>query len=39
MKCAVEIDSDGMINIPSSMTIDPGIEVTLRLIPQQSERL
>jgi hypothetical protein len=39
MKCAIEMGSGGVINIPSFMTIDSGIEVTLSLLPQQFERL
>jgi hypothetical protein len=30
MECAVEMGSDGMIYVPSSMTIGSGIEVTFR---------
>jgi hypothetical protein len=34
----VEMTSDGMIT-PSFMTIDSGIQVTLKVLPQQLERL
>jgi hypothetical protein len=39
MKCAVEMDSGVMIQVPNSMTIGSSILVTLRLLPQQFERL
>jgi hypothetical protein len=39
MKYAVQIVSDVMIYIPRLMTIGSGIEVILRLLPQQFERL
>jgi hypothetical protein len=38
MKYAVEMASDGMIYIPSLMTIGSGIRVILRVLPQQFER-
>jgi hypothetical protein len=39
MKYAVEMASCSMIHIPGLMTIGPGIQVILRLLPQQSEML
>jgi hypothetical protein len=39
MKWAVEMYSGGVINIPSFMAIGSGIQVNLRLLPQQFERL
>jgi hypothetical protein len=38
MKYIVEMASDGMIYIPSFMKIGSGIQVILRLLPQQSKR-
>jgi hypothetical protein len=39
MECAVEMGSGGMIDVLSSMTIGSRMYATLRLIPQQFERL
>jgi hypothetical protein len=39
MKCAIEIGSDGMVYVPSSMIIISGIYATLQLLLQQFERL
>jgi hypothetical protein len=39
MKYTIEMASDGMIYIPSFMKIGSGIQVILRLLPRQSERL
>jgi hypothetical protein len=39
MKYAVEMTSDEMIYIPSFMTMVLVIQVILRLLPQQFERL
>jgi hypothetical protein len=39
MKYTVEMASDGMTYIPSFMKIGWGIQVILRLSPQQFERL
>jgi hypothetical protein len=39
MKYAVDMGSGGMIYIPSSITIRWAIQVLLRLLPQQFERL
>jgi hypothetical protein len=38
-KYTVEMASEGMIYVPSFMKIALGIQVILRLIPRQSERL
>jgi hypothetical protein len=39
MKYTVEMASDGMIYVPSFMKIGLGLQVILRLLPAQSERL
>jgi hypothetical protein len=39
MNYTFEMASDGMIYVPSLMKIDSGIQVILRLIPRQIERL
>jgi hypothetical protein len=39
MKYDVEMDSDNMIYVPSSMKTGSGIQVILRSLPRQSERL
>jgi hypothetical protein len=39
MKYTVEMTSDGMIYIPDFMKIGSGIQVILRLLPGQSEKL
>jgi hypothetical protein len=39
MKYTTEIASDGMIYIQSFMKIGLGIQVILRVLPRQSERL
>jgi hypothetical protein len=39
MNYDVEMDSGGMIYVPSFTMINSGIQVILRLLPQQSERL
>jgi hypothetical protein len=39
MKYAADLASDGMIYIPSFVTIGSGIQVILRLLPQIFERL
>jgi hypothetical protein len=39
MKYTIEMTSDGMIYIPSFVTIGSGIQVILRLLPEQFERL
>jgi hypothetical protein len=39
MKYTDEMATDGMIYVPSSMKIDSGIQVILRLFPRHSERL
>jgi hypothetical protein len=39
MKYAVEMASDGMIYLPSFIKTGMGIQVVLRLLPGQSERL
>jgi hypothetical protein len=39
MKYNVQMDSGGMIYIPSFLTIGSGIQVILRLLPQRFERL
>jgi hypothetical protein len=36
---AVELKSDGMIYVPSSIQLGLGIQITLRLLLQQCERL
>jgi hypothetical protein len=38
IKCATEMGSGGMRQVPSSVRIGLGIEVTLRWVPQQFER-
>jgi hypothetical protein len=35
----IEMTSDGMTHMPGFMTIFSGIEVILRVLPQQFERL
>jgi hypothetical protein len=39
MKCTIEMTSGGMIYIPGFMTISSGIQVILKLLPEQSETL
>jgi hypothetical protein len=39
MKYTAEKASEGMMYIPSLMMVGSGIQVTLRLLPRQSERL
>jgi hypothetical protein len=39
MKYTVEMTTGGMIYIPSFITIVLGIQVTLRLLPRQFEKL
>jgi hypothetical protein len=39
MKYTVEMVSDGIIYLPSLMKTDSGIQVILRLLPRQPERL
>jgi hypothetical protein len=39
MMYAVKVTSDGMTHNPSFMTIGSGIQVILRVLPQQFERL
>jgi hypothetical protein len=39
MKYTVEMASDGMIYVPRFMKIGLGIQVILRLLAQQSEKL
>jgi hypothetical protein len=39
MKYAVELASDGMIYVPYSMRVGSNIQVLLRLLQQQFERL
>jgi hypothetical protein len=39
MKYAAEMVSGGLIHIQSFMTIGSGIQVILRILPQQLERL
>jgi hypothetical protein len=39
MMYSTEMASDGMIYIPSFMMIGSGIQVMLRLLPEQFERL
>jgi hypothetical protein len=39
MVCIVEIAAGGMICMPTFMTIDSGIQVILRLLPQKFKRL
>jgi hypothetical protein len=39
MKCAVEMASGVMLYVPSLMETGTGIQVTLRLLPQQFESL
>jgi hypothetical protein len=39
MMCAVEMTSDGMILIPSFMMSGSGIQLILKVLPQQLERL
>jgi hypothetical protein len=39
MEDTVEMASDGMIHLPSFMMISSGIQVILRLLPQQFVRL
>jgi hypothetical protein len=39
MKYVVEVDSDGTIYVPSFVKIVSGIQVTLRLLPRECERV
>jgi hypothetical protein len=39
MKCTVDMASDGMIYIPSFISIGSGIQIIIRLLHRQSERL
>jgi hypothetical protein len=39
MKYSVETASEGMTYVSSFMKIDSGIQIILRLLPRQSERL
>jgi hypothetical protein len=39
MKCAVEVSPGGIVQLRSIMTIVSGIQVIIRLLPQQSEIL
>jgi hypothetical protein len=40
MRCIVDVTSDGMmIYIPSFISIDSGIQIILKLLPRQLERL
>jgi hypothetical protein len=39
MKYAIKMASGGMIYVPSFMTISSGIQIILRILPQQFERL
>jgi hypothetical protein len=39
MKYTIELASDGMIYIPSFIKIGLGIQIILRLLPPQSEKL
>jgi hypothetical protein len=39
VRYAVQSASNGLVFVPSFMTVSSGFEVTLRLLPQQSEGL
>lgn len=38
MQCVVEVGSHGLMYVPSFMATESGTQVTLKLLPQQTER-